>query len=140
MRIPADAAASLVEPMAPILRAIEAACASGERAPLMVLIGILDAAREMCLAAVLGHRISQSKELSHAGVAGHDRSRIVADQWLKPIVGAQRLGISMRTLTRRARRAPYSSFCIPQPGRGFMVSAVGLEEHMRRERRRGDHQ
>lgn len=52
------------------------------------------------------------------------------DRWMTPKEGAQRLGISVRTLSRWSTKPPYVQFCIPQ-ARGFKVSEAGLSEYMR---------
>jgi hypothetical protein len=133
--IHAESAARLLEPMRPLFQIVEETCASGESAPLTVLLGILDVAREHCLGAIR-HRAGHSEEVSQATSAAGGGSQIVADRWLSPKAGAAVLGVSVRTLSRRARRPPYASFCIRQPERGYKVSAAGLNEHMKRERNR----
>ena len=119
--------------LTPLLRAVEDACRRREMAPLMLLIGTLEAARHRCLRAV-GDRMGQCDEPSQGRLWPDQDAGKVRDRWIAPQEGARRLGISVRTLTRRARTAPYSSFCIQQPKRGFKVSTAGLEEFLRRER------
>lgn len=120
----------------PLLESVDAACRRDDLEPLMLLIGVLEAARQRCLRAV-GQRMGQSEEPSQGRPWQDQDGRRVRDRWLPPTEAAKTLGISYRTLSRRRRLVPYSSFCIPEPsGRGFKVSEAGLEEHMRRARTR----
>lgn len=93
---------------------------------------------ELVLLAVT--RVAQSvtvDETATTGGAADGPGARVHDRWISPRECASRLNISMRTLRRRAGRPPYRAFCIPQPERGFKVSEMALDEHMRRERARG---
>ncbi len=56
-----------------------------------------------------------------------------SDVWLTPQEASRRLGVPVRTLSRRWRRLP---FCRPLPDgmRGFRVSARELEQEMKRRR------
>jgi len=120
--------------LTPLLQTVEEACKRGDLPPLLLLVGTFDALKARCLHAV-GIRMGQSEEPSQ-DVRGASRgSQTVRDQWISPKDGAARLGISVRTLSRRSTKPPYSAFCVPQP-RGFKVSEAGLEEHMRRARAR----
>lgn len=77
----------------------------------------------------------QSREASQVEGSGPTSAVRVRDRWIAAKEGAARLGISMRTLKRRAVRPPYCAFCIAQP-RGFKISEAGLDEFMRHERER----
>lgn len=79
----------------------------------------------------LGH----SAEPSQVERASQASAMKVPDRWIAAKEGAHRLGISMRTLRRRACKPPYCAFCIAQP-RGFKISEVGLDDFMRRSRER----
>jgi hypothetical protein len=119
-----------------LFKIIDEAAASADVATMIMLLGALDAARGRCLR-VLGDRISgngQCDEPSQASGPAAAASAIVrGDRWLSPKEGAARLGRSVRWLYRRAHKPPFASFCIPQEKRGFMVSELGLADHMRRE-------
>lgn len=116
-----------------LFAAIDEACQRSDLPPLYLLIGTLEVARERCLR-VIGCRLGQSKEASQ-GVTGVTRpGDRVRDRWISPQEAAQRLNISVRTLSRRSTKPPYSSFCVAQPKRGFKVSEAGLEEFQRHAR------
>lgn len=119
--------------LTPFLQAIKEACEADELPPLLLLIGTLTAAKRQCLQAV-GERLLHFEKVSQRGVRGMRDAERVSDLWLPPKEGARRLGISVRTLTRRSTKPPYSAFCVPQP-RGFKVSQEGLEDFQRRARR-----
>lgn len=118
--------------LTPLLEAIADACKAGELPSLHTLIGTLAVLHHKCLKAA-------SRGLPHSGKVSQGReekplgSGRVHDRWISPKEGARRLGISVRTLTRRSTKPPYSAFCIPQP-RGFKVSEVGLEDFQRHAR------
>lgn len=79
--------------------------------------------------------LGQSREASQVESAGQASAAKVRDRWIAAKEGAHRLGISMRTLRRRASVPPYCAFCIAQP-RGFKISEAGLDDFMRRSRER----
>lgn len=118
-----------------LLEAVDAAARAQDITALFVLMGTIDAARDCCLRAI-ARRMGHSQEPSQGGNGAAGGPQTVHDRWVAPQIGADRLGISLRTLRRRWRRPPYSAFCVPQPGRGFKVSEAALDDHMRRERER----
>lgn len=79
--------------------------------------------------------VVQIGKLSHSIAESGTVAGRVQDRWISPRECACRLDISLRTLRRRARRHPYTSFCIPLD-HGFKVSELGLDQHMQRERQR----
>lgn len=121
--------------LTPLLRAVEDACKHGDLTPLLLLVGTLDALKAKCRHAAR-LRMGQPEEPSQSKIWSDVGSHRVRDQWISPKEAAKRLDVSIRTLSRRSTKPPYSAFCVPQPKRGFKVSEAGLEEHMRRARAR----
>jgi hypothetical protein len=123
--------------LADILDAIDDAALEPDLSTLAMLLGALEAARDRCLRTIGARFVSgHPAEPSQAAVGAAGTAGRVCDQWIPPKVAAARMGRSARWLDRRRRRPPYSSFCIDQEPRGYMVSERGLDEFMERERGR----
>jgi len=85
---------------------------------------------------VPGSVLVQPSEVSQGGPGFGLAGDRVRDLWITPREAARRLGRSERWLRRRRSKSPYCSFCIAaDSGRGFRVSAKGLDEYMERARR-----
>lgn len=80
-----------------------------------------------------GPDLVQPFKVSQAGRGNGCEAQTVHERWITAKDASSRLGISLRTLRRRATSRPYAAFCIPQP-RGFKVSESRLDEFMRRAR------
>jgi len=79
---------------------------------------------------------ASSDELSQGEIASERSGVNVRDLWITPREAAHRLGRSERWLRRRRSKSPYCAFCINgDSGRGFRISAKGLDEYMERARR-----
>lgn len=115
-----------------LLRSVDDACQRQELEPLLTLLGALTTSRDVCLQAI-EQRLFQREKLSQGKPCPDLGAGKVHERWITAKDAASRLGISLRTLRRRATSHLYAAFCVPQP-RGFKVSESRLDEFMRRAR------